>query len=347
MNRFRTDCQKPHRQPVFIQPTKTEDMKRLTTCAAVILSAIMLVPSCKKEDINAGGGGPELVTPSISARLTEQVIQDQPFTGILEIYPCDYGTSVYYGNYVNGSLMPLGGYYTIVKGDIFGENNRRLHLPIGKYTMVYWGTPKHEEPIDNRPVISSPGLRERVDVSGLYFALRPYGDGTYCPTFDLVHAIQDVNIGKEDITAPLMRVTAGLKINLRKEDQSAFSEEITNIRVEIGGIAEKLNFFTAEAENTTKTVRFDLQRSADGTLMSNPTVMLFPSSPAPKLDIIITLKDGSVHKASQTLTSGLSANTLLTLDITVGKILPEGNPGDFSITDWNEENETINFPVIE
>ena len=108
-----------------------------------------------------------------------------------------------------------------------------------------------------------------------------------------------------------------------------------------------MNFYTAEAENKTKTVRFDLLKSEDGKLMSNPTVMLFPSAESPQLDLLITLKDGSVHKASQILKSTLSANTLLTLNITIGKIIPEGNPGDFTIKDWDEANETINFPVIE
>lgn len=319
-------------------------MKKVFTGAATLLLAILLAPSCDKHNV---GNGDSLVTPAISARITEQVSQDQPFTGILEIYPCNYGSSKYYGNYVNGSLMIFSGYYTIVKGDVFGDNNREIHLPLGYYSMVYWGTPKHEEPIDNHPAINEPGLREGVDLSDLYFTLKPYGDGTYRPTFDLVHAIQDVNIGEEDLEAPLMRVTAGLQINLRQTDGSAFSEDITSIRAEIGGIAEKINFYTAEATNKTKTVRFDLLRSEDGRLMSNPTVMLFPSEDSPRLDIYITLKDGSVHKASQTLKSTLSANTLLTLDITVGKILPDGNPGDFTITDWDEANETINFPVIE
>lgn len=319
-------------------------MKKEFILGAIFVLATILAPSCEMSSSNSCQ---ELVTPAISARITEQVSQDQPFTGILEIFPCNYGTSVYYGNFVNNSLMVFSGYYTIVKGDVFGDNNREIHLPIGEYSMVYWGTPKHEEPIDNHPAINEPGLKEGIDLSGLYFSLKPYGDGTFRPTFDMVHALQDVSIGEEDLEAPLLRVTAGLQINLRQEDGSAFNEDITGIRVHIGGIAEKLNFYTAEAENKTKTVRFDLLKSEDGKLMSNPTVMLFPSAESPQLDLLISLKDGSVHKASQILKSTLSANTLLTLNITIGKILPEGNPGDFTIKDWDEANETINFPVIE
>ncbi len=57
--------------------------------------------------------------------------------------------------------------------------------------------------------------------------------------------------------------------------------------------------------------------------------------------------DETVHRLSQTLNSSLSANTLLTLDVVIGEILPEGNPGDFTISDWDEKNETIEFPVVE
>jgi len=36
---------------------------------------------------------------------------------------------------------------------------------------------------------------------------------------------------------------------------------ITNIQARIGGIAEKMNFYTAETENKTKTVKFNLERA--------------------------------------------------------------------------------------
>lgn len=320
-------------------------MKTAVTGAAIMLSVLMAA-SCSKEKTGTENTL-KLITPEVSARITEQVSDDQPFTGILEIYPCNYGSSTYYGNYINGSLMVLGGYYTIVKGDVFGGNNREIHLPIGEYTMVYWGTPKHEEPIDNKPAIIEPGIRTGADLSELYFSLRPYGDGTFKPSYDLVHAVQDAVIGEGRLSAPLFRVTAGMQVNLRQEDGSAFSDDVTDVKVRIGNIAEKINFFTAEAENMTKKVRFDLVKSKDGTLMSNPTVMLFPSSESPTLEILITLADGTVHTLTQTLTSALTANTLLTLDITIGKILPEGNPGGFTIEDWNEANETIEFPTIE
>ena len=54
-------------------------------------------------------------------------------------------------------------------------------------------------------------------------------------------------------------------------------------RILIGGIAEKINLYTAEPENKTKTVKFDLVRSVDNTEMSNAMVMVFPSAPTPCL----------------------------------------------------------------
>lgn len=167
------------------------------------------------------------------------------------------------------------------------------------------------------------------------------------PVYDLVHAIKPAHIGTEDLTASLTRVTAGLKVILKQEDNSAFSSSITSVNVHIGNIAEKMNFYTAEAENMTKTVKFELSRSEDATIMSNPTVMLFPSAPNPLLELFITLADGSVHTLSKSLTSTLSPNTRLTLNIVVGKILPGGDPGNFTIESWNEESETIEFPVVD
>ena len=97
----------------------------------------------------------------------------------------------------------------------------------------------------------------------------------------------------------------------------------------------------------TKTIKFDLKRSEDGTEMSNATVMVFPSSETPPLELLITLKDGSVHKLSRNLNSTLSANTRLTLNIVIGDILSGGSTGDFTIENWNEVSETIEFPMVD
>lgn len=320
-------------------------MKNLFLGALVLLLG---ATSCADDERNEPQQPEEnFATPEVRARITEQVGEDLPFTGILEIYPCYAGGSGYFGNYINGELTVFNGFYTIVKGDVFGNTNRRIHLPIGTYNMVYWGTPKHEEPIHNSPEMQQSGLTKGADLSEMYFSLRPYGDGTYKPVYDLVHAVRETQVGVEDLQTDLVRVSAGLVVNLRQKNNAVFNEHVKDVKVHIGSIAEKLNFYTAEPVNQTKTVRFDLTRSDDGRMMSNATVILFPSGPNPKLELIITLADNSVHRLSQTLNSSLSANTLLTLYVIIGEILPEGNPGDFTISDWDEKNETIEFPVVE
>ena len=166
------------------------------------------------------------------------------------------------------------------------------------------------------------------------------------PVYDLVHAVKPANVGQEDLQAALTRVTAGIRIIAKMEDNSEFNPSITSIQARIGGIAEKMNFYTAEVENTTKVVKFDLERSDDNTVMSNATVMLFPSAENPPLELVITLANGTEHTLSKNLSSTLSPNTKLTLNIVLGEILSGETPGDFSIEDWNEVSETIEFPII-
>ena len=195
--------------------------------------------------------------------------------------------------------------------------------------MVYWGTPKYDEPIHNSPQIVSPGLIEGADLSKLYFSLRSIGNGLYSPVYDLVHAVKSAHIGTDALQTSLSRVSSGLKMVIKQSDGSAFIPEIASVKVNIGNIAEKINFYTGTAENMTKTVQFELSRSEDGLSYGNITVMLFPSAANPPLELIITLQDGTEYKLSENLNATLSPNTRLTLNINVGKILVDGNPGDF------------------
>ena len=284
----------------------------------------------------------DLVTPQITALVNEQQGYS-PLTGILEAYPCSSGGSIYFGNYVNGKLTPFYGYYTVIDGHVSGNNNRVLNLPSDAYNMVYWATPKYEEPIYSKPAISEPGITIGADLSKLYYKLRANEDGTYMPVYDLVHAVHETDT-EADFEASLNRVVAGLKVIVRNGDNGIFSSEILKMEIRIHDIAESLNVYTAEPENMTKTVKFDLVRSEDGTSMSNATVMLFPSAENPSLDLIITTQDGREHKLSKELQTTLEANTRLTLNIVLDDILPSGNTGNFSIQNWREVSETIHFP---
>lgn len=311
------------------------------------LGSLLMAGSCSDDSPENGQPALSLITPRIDVRMADPLSQNA-FTGILEVYPCAANSSIFYGNYINGMLTTFYGYYTIVDGTVFGNYNRELHLPVGFYNMVYWGTPKYDEPIHNAPQIISPGLTQGADLSQLYFALRPISaDTTYSPVYDLVHAVKEAHIGTDALQTSLTRIGSGLKVIVRQSNNSAFPTEISKIDVFIGNIAEKVNFYTAEAVNKTRTVKFDLQRSEDGLTYSNATVMLFPSAENPPLTLAITLADGSVLKFSQRLTSTLAPNTRLTLNLVIGQILPDTDPGDITINDWNEESETIEFPIID
>ena len=148
-------------------------------------------------------------------------------------------------------------------------------------------------------------------------------------------------------TIIVLAVSGAVEFINAKKLKRTREEIIADIEVLIGGIAEKINFYTAVPENMTKTVKFNLELSDDSTMMSNPTVMLFPSSENPSLTLIITLKDGSQHTLNQNLNTPLSANTRLTLNIVLGEIHSGGDAGNFTIEDWNETTETIEFPIID
>lgn len=314
----------------------------------IFLGALALsvaVASCDKDDCVLGEEKEGLVTPRLESRIVDNV---SPLSGILEAYPCNSGTSIFCGNYVNNKLSTFYGFYHIQDGSIYGDNNREISLPVGQYNMVYWGTPQYEEPIHTTPAIREPGLSIGSDLSKLYFELRQNSsDTTYIPVFDLVYGRQNVNIGEEDLQANMHRAVAGLKVIVKTQNNGVISSNVESIKVHIGGIAEKLNLYTAEPENKVKTVAFDLVRSVDNTEMSNAMIMLFPSAANPLIQLFVTLKDGTVHRLVRNLSSTLEANTRLTLNVVIGNIFSGGGTGNFTIENWNEATETIEFPMVD
>ena len=269
-------------------------------------------------------------------------------TGVLEAYPCQAGSAIYYGNYIEGKLTPFPGMYYLQDGAIYGNKNRELSLPVGTYNMIYWGTPKYEEPIYSNPVVIDPQITIGGDLSQQYFGLRRIStDTTYYPVFDLVYTVKPAHIGTEELSAAMQRVVAGLKVIVKNKNNGILSSSIASMEVHIGGIAEKLNVYTAAPVNQTKTVAFPLVLSADGTQMSNATVMLFPSSAKPIFKLIIKLKNGNTKTYQQPLNAPLKANNKLTLTLTLGDIFSEETSGGFTIDNWQEENETIDIPTLE
>lgn len=320
----------------------------LTTLAAAFFASCSSDNPMLTVPDDSSGNNNGLITPNLQATVNTTDNTQSPMSGVLEIYPCQPGKSIYYGNYVNDVLTPFPGYYNLQNGAIFGSNNRPISLPVGTYNMIYWGTPKYEEPIYSNPAITEPTLSLGVDLSQQYFGLRKNpSDTTYYPVFDLVYAVKPANIGSEELSAAMKRQVAGLKVIVKDKNNGILSASIASMNVHIGGIAEKINVYKAALVNQTKTVAFPLVLSADGTQMSNATVMLFPSAIKPLFQLIITLKNGTVKTFKQALNAPLKANSKLTLTLTLGDIFSEENPGNFTIDNWQEESETIDVPVLD
>lgn len=299
------------------------------------------------EDEGSGAGHSGLVTPDLRATVNTLENTQSPMTGVLEVFPCEVGTAIYYGNYIGNARTPFPGLYGIKDGDITGDNNRVVSLPVGMYSMIYWGTPKYEEPIHSSPAVSEPQLRIGGDLSQQYFGLRQNSaDTTYRPVYDLVYAVKSTHVGTDDLNAAMKRQVAGLKVIVKQKNNGVLSPSIASMDVHIGSIAEKINMFTAAPSNQTKTVAFPLVASTDGTQMSNATVMVFPSANKPLFQLIVTLKDGTVKRFKQPLQSALKANTRLTLTLTLNDIFTEEDEGNFTIDNWQEESEEIDIPEL-
>ena len=319
-------------------------MKKLLFLATLALLAV----GCDDDSASNGGENTELIAPALYMNVVTGD-GDKPFTGVLSIAPCTEGTSIYYGNYVNSKLSPFYGYYFVQNGELYAsDSNRELYLPLGNYEMLYWGTPKYEEPIYAYPAVREPTYNIGGDLAQQDFSLLKMSDmDAYYPTYDLVFACHRVTVGAEDLDAALKRVVAGLKVALKDKDNQVLSTEITNVEVRVTNIYEKLNAYTAEPHGDPCTVSFPLVRSADGLQMSNGIVMLFPSAGIPELQLNISLADGQVKHISQQLKQPLEANNKLTLTISIGDIFEEEGSGSITVDEWNENHEEIDVPVLQ
>lgn len=322
-------------------------MKRIILAGTLLL---MTVASCSKDDeYDDPISSLNLVSPELTAYVNNTDQSTSPLTGFLDIYPCTKGTSVYFGNYIDEKLTVFNAFYPIENGEIYSGYYRKLLLPEDTYNLVYWGTPVSNDDTYDSPSIKNPEITLGADLSTLYLELRKnQKDDTYNPTFDLIYAVKEKNLASDDLSTSLDRAVAGLKVIVKTADDSQLSSNISTMEVHINNIAEKLNFYTAQPENKTKTVKFALNKSADGKQMTNGTVMLFPSDENPLLELNITLSDGSVHSVSKKLNTTLTANNRLTLTIIIGDTVGEdrSEKGYFTVRNWIENSETIEFPTI-
>ena len=315
----------------------------------MFIGIAVLIAGCSDDDKDNTTDNSHLISPRMAMSIDNINGQQSSFTGILTVIPCDANSSIYYGNYVRGKLSPFYGYYQVKDGTFYdGSINREISLPIGTYNMIYWGTPKYQDPVYAHPAIKEAAHSIGLDMSKQSLGLfKISADTIYYPVFDLVYAAQTIKIGSESLKASLKRVVAGLKVVLKDKDDTVLSSSIDSVAVRITNIYSELNYYTGEPQGIPRTIAFPLARSIDGTQMSNRTGMLFPSAGKSEFQLTITLKNGNVKSFKQTLSSPLNANTKLTLTLSLGNIFSEESSGDFTVDNWNEKNENIDVPIIE
>lgn len=137
-------------------------------------SALLVFVGCSNDDEcynEANSKLGNLVSPEL---FVTELNTNIPYSGILDIYPCVSGTSTYYGNYRNGQLSPLNPIYTIASGSI--QNYvRPLLLPVGTYTLLYWGVASAgADGTYDYPASTEPALALNEDMNSQYYGLRQY-----------------------------------------------------------------------------------------------------------------------------------------------------------------------------
>lgn len=314
-----------------------------------ILTALVALYGCSNND-DDNDPKPEIPESDlISPRLYVQLISRRPMTGALEVYPCRPNSAVYFGNYYKGQLTAINPHYIISNGTALTSANP-VYLPVGEYTMIYWGMPKSDTLIYSNVAIREPQITLGGNLADQFYSLRKYeaaADTAYYPVYDLVHATNSVLVGSQELSADLQRAVAGLSVILNNKDGVKFLPVIYSAEIIINSVAEKLNFYTAEPVNQTKAVRFPLTMAGDSLQMTNPMAMIFPTAANPLLEIVITLKNGAVKTYSRQLQQTLDANTRLTLTLMLDEIFSEQTAsGGFQVSVWNEKKETIDLPPL-
>lgn len=315
-----------------------------------MLAVIVLLGSCSKDDDEKGGGGgsnEKLVIPEMAEMA---VSATSSFTGALNVLPCMEDTSIYVGNYNNrDAVTSLNAFYTIGAGSIV-QSIRPVKLPLGDYNILYWGVPKNTptDSVYGAVAINDPSLRIGTDLAQSYYSLRKRTnlDTLYYPVYDYVYAVNPIEIGVGKLQATLQRAVAGVKIALQNRGGAKMDASIALANINVGSIANRLNYYTAVPDDFSKTITFPLAMATDSMVMSaNSTVMMFPSGNSPLLTIQLTLKNGKVKKFQRPLASPLTAGNRLNLTVTLGDLFSEESSSDgFEVVNWTESSETINFP---
>lgn len=316
----------------------------------LLLASVLLAWGCSKEHTLVPRKPDVLAT----ARFAVSDAQTRaPFSGFLFIYPCNPNSSVYFGNYrgTPPALSVIQPNYIINNGSIADGGRNPVLLPVGPYNFVYWGESTYTDSLYDRPAVKDPSLVLGADLSKKYLSLFPYyPDTVYHPVFDYAFRVQEGQIGtdRDEIPVQLDRVVAGLVVIVRDKNGTPLDASIDSMLIHVGGIAESLNFYTAQPVNQTKTVLIPLRFSADRSLASNNMALLFPSAPNPPITVFLLLKSGERKTYTTRLTNPLRPNNRLTVDINIGTIYSStGSGNDFEVSQWTESNETINTGDIQ
>lgn len=310
-----------------------------TTYLLIPLLGIALM-SCKKQEIDDLQG--YLFTPALN--LTEA---ENPYTGLLAVYPCQSDGSIYFGNYNKDKLSPIYANYVVASGSIT-QSNPPLSLPLGGYNLIYWGISKAIDVAYENPAAINPPLVLGADTKNLYFTLRKNsGDTTVSPSFDYVFNAAQTQVGNQSLSVPLRRVVAGLQITVKRSNNVALDPAIEKIEILVSDIAARLNLYDATASEFTQTVKFPLTIDESRMSATNNLVTLFPSVVMPRFAIVATLGNGKQKIYRTTLSNILSAGNSVKITVNMGEIITEETTGNgFTVSDWNEESETINTGPI-
>lgn len=312
----------------------------------LFLPLLALLASCGKDEdceINNPPQPEDLVMPALYASMQQPA--PDPYTGPLEVLPCQVNNEIYIGNYTSSGIqIPVPAAYIITDGK-GNSKNYPLRLPIGTYNLVYWGYPTYYDTPD--AAIADPQLIVGEKLNGTSLGLwKVRTDTVYYPVHDLVFGTQIIDIGKEDMQAHLKRVSAALGVIVSETNGNAFSEAIDSMWVYIGGIYSNLNYYSAKPEGTFQTIRFGISPSADRKQWSNEFVSVFPSQPHPLFQLFVQLSNGKIKSYQQNLSSQLNAGTRTTVQLTMdGVLLEEGNTGGFQVDKWKEQTDSIHVPL--
>lgn len=309
----------------------------------LIIIFVIMAQSCSNDNDNKETPVGRLMTPPIS----EIMENGAAFTGALVVYPCDISTSAYFGNYqsVPDELKVFPATY------IFGKNNfikatPPLLLPLGQYSLIYWGVPNSLPQTYGKPASVEPPVTIGRVMKDAVISLRATGNGSnvYYPVFDYVFARQDIHIGRDTMGATLKRVVGGMTVKMTNSSALPFDAAIDNIYVEIGGVAKNVNFYTGIPTDFTAIVRIPLTISADRMSASNLPAMLFPSvGAAPSITIKIVLVSGDVKSHTRVLDNNIIAGNIVTINISAGEILTGPESGGFEVAAWTESHEDISI----